>query len=84
LIIDEISDEISASVQEEEVDADQVPHWIRAHFVMEERWGELEAEHSAAAQAVHLAEAWGMVRARVPSFLNIARLCNFHAVLPRC
>lgn len=46
------------------MDADQVPHWIRAHFVMEERWGELEAEHSAAAQAVHLAEAWGMVRAR--------------------
>lgn len=44
------------------MDADQVPHWIRAHFVMEERWGELEAEHSAAAQAVHLAEAWGMVR----------------------
>ncbi|BDA49927.1 hypothetical protein COCOBI_15-0550 [Coccomyxa sp. Obi] len=47
-------------LDEENVDADQVPYWIRAHFMMEERWGELEAEHSAAAQAVNLAEAWGM------------------------
>lgn len=55
--------------QEDTVDADQIPTWIRAHFMMEERWGELEAEHQAAAQAVQLAESWGMVRtlAHVPS-----------------
>lgn len=58
---------VTLSAQEEKVDADQVPYWIRAHFVMEERWGELEAEHSAAAEAVQLAEAWGMVRH--PDFL---------------
>ncbi|CAL8465543.1 g5079 [Coccomyxa elongata] len=49
-------------LEEENIDADQVPYWIRAHFMMEERWGELEAEHSAAAQAVSLAESWGMTQ----------------------
>lgn len=53
--------------------------------MMEERWGELEAEHSAAAQAVSLAESWGMVRTQ-SSFLissglvygHLTDLCPFH------
>ena len=49
--------------QDNDGDPERVPPWIRAHFVMEERWGELEAEYYAAAEAVQLAEAWGTVRA---------------------
>ena len=52
-----------APEQDNDGDPERVPPWIRAHFVMEERWGELEAEFYAAADAVQLAEAWGTVRA---------------------
>ena len=50
-------------MQDADADPDRVPPWIRAHFVMEERWGELESEYYAAAEAIKLAEAWGIVRA---------------------
>jgi hypothetical protein len=50
-----------ARAQENDGDPDRIPPWIRAHFVMEERWGELEAEYFAAKEAVKLAEAWGTV-----------------------
>ena len=39
----------------------RLPYWIRATFIMEERWGELEAEFNAAKDAVQLAEEWGVV-----------------------
>jgi len=39
----------------------RLPYWIRATFIMEERWGELEAEFNAAKDAVPLAEEWGVV-----------------------
>lgn len=41
----------------------EVPPWIRAHFIMEERWGELEAEYQAARDAMAIAESWGRVSA---------------------
>ena len=47
--------------QESGYDPDRLPYWIRATFIMEERWGELEAEFNAVKEAVPLAEEWGVV-----------------------
>ena len=49
-------------LQEDGYDPYRLPYWIRASFIMEERWGELEAEFNAAKDAVQLAEEWGVVR----------------------
>lgn len=48
-------------LQEDGYDPYRLPYWIRASFIMEERWGELEAEFNAAKDAVQLAEEWGVV-----------------------
>ena len=48
-------------MQEDGYDPYRLPYWIRATFVMEERWGELEAEFHATQDAVQLAEEWGVV-----------------------
>ena len=48
-------------MQEDGYDPYRLPYWIRATFIMEERWGELEAEFHATQDAVQLAEEWGMV-----------------------
>ena len=65
-------------LQEDGYDPYRLPYWIRANFIMEERWGELEAEYNAAKDAVQLAEDWGVVSS--PS-LATALLA---AVLPDC
>lgn len=48
-------------MQEDGYDPYRLPYWIRASFIMEERWGELEAEFHATQDAVQLAEEWGLV-----------------------
>lgn len=48
-------------LQEDGYDPYRLPYWIRASFIMEERWGELEAEFHATNDAVQLAEEWGVV-----------------------
>ena len=47
--------------QEDGYDPYRLPYWIRASFIMEERWGELEAEFNAGKAAMQLAEDWGVV-----------------------
>ena len=47
--------------QEDGYDPYRLPYWIRASFIMEERWGELEAEFNAGKEAMQLAEDWGVV-----------------------
>ena len=47
--------------QEDGYDPYRLPYWIRASFIMEERWGELEAEFNAGKEAMRLAEEWGVV-----------------------
>ena len=55
--------------QEDGYDPYRLPYWIRASFIMEERWGELEAEFNAGKAAMQLAEDWGVVSIAPP------RLC---------
>ena len=47
--------------QEDGYDPYRLPYWIRASFIMEERWDELEAEFNAGKEAMRLAEEWGVV-----------------------
>ena len=57
--------------QEDGYDPYRLPYWIRASFIMEERWGELEAEFNAGKEAMHLAEDWGVVSNTSPPALHI-------------
>ena len=68
-------------LQEDGYDPYRLPYWIRASFIMEERWGELEAEFNAAKDAVQLAEEWGVVS--FPSaWWNLLLPCQSNPVVP--
>jgi hypothetical protein len=47
----------------------EIPPWIRAMFIMEERWDELEEQFREGRDAMKLAESWGLVGR------HISRLC---------
>ena len=69
LIVAAIYNRVTAGrcmLQEDGYDPYRLPYWIRASFIMEERWGELEAEFNAAKDAVQLAEEWGVVSSPCP------------------
>ena len=64
-------------LQEDGYDPYRLPYWIRASFIMEERWGELEAEFNAGKEAMQLAEDWGVVS--ITPFLPCMPSCSdFH------
>ena len=68
--------------QEDGYDPYRLPYWIRASFIMEERWGELEAEFNAGKAAMQLAEDWGVVSmAPSPAVRSRARTAPNRATL---
>ncbi len=65
-----VSSPPNVRMQEDGYDPYRLPYWIRATFIMEERWGELEAEFHATQDAVQLAEEWGVV-SPVPHYARL-------------